>query len=62
MGMADYCLHIERFDVETLRSLTDRLIANRAEHEREIEDVRARFADQLKAQEAVLVGLIESRR
>lgn len=58
MGLGDFCQHIERLDVERLKVQTERLVADRADFEREILEVRTRFEDELREQGRTLLALI----
>jgi polysaccharide pyruvyl transferase WcaK-like protein len=58
MGLADFCQHIERLDLDRLKDQTERLIAGRQDLERRIRDVRARFMQELGEQEGVIAALV----
>ena len=60
MGLADFIQHIERLDVELLRTQTMRLLSDRATFERKICEVRAQFESKLREQESLLTPLIFS--
>jgi polysaccharide pyruvyl transferase WcaK-like protein len=58
VGLADFCQHIERLDVEQLKSQTSRLISGRVAYERAIREACARFESGLQEQENLLANLI----
>jgi polysaccharide pyruvyl transferase WcaK-like protein len=58
MGLADFCQHIERLDVELLKRQTLRLISDRGAFERGVREVRAYFDNKLREQEDLLAALI----
>ena len=58
MGLAEFCQHIERLDVELLKTQTMRLLSDRAAFERKICEVRAHFESKLREQESLLTPLI----
>jgi polysaccharide pyruvyl transferase WcaK-like protein len=58
MGLADFCQHIERLDVELLKRQTTRLLSDRAAFERGVREVRAHFESKLREQEDLLASLI----
>jgi polysaccharide pyruvyl transferase WcaK-like protein len=58
VGLADYCQHVERLDVELLKTQTMRLISDRLGAEAGIAQAVARFEGRLREQEDVLLSLI----
>jgi polysaccharide pyruvyl transferase WcaK-like protein len=60
VGLADYCQHVERLDVELLKTQTMRLISDRLAAEAGIAQAVARFEGRLREQEDVLLSLIHS--
>lgn len=63
MGLGDFCQHIERLDVEALKSQTERLIAHRADFAQKVCEARTRYESRLHDQEDLLAALIlESSR
>ncbi len=60
MGLAEFCQHIDRLDVELLKSQTMRLLSDRTTIERKICEVRAHFARKLREQESLLTPYILS--
>lgn len=58
MGLAEFCQHIERLDVELLKTQTMRLVSDRATFERKICEVRTHFESKLREQESLLAPLI----
>jgi polysaccharide pyruvyl transferase WcaK-like protein len=60
VGLADYCQHVERLDVELLKTQTMRLISDRLALEGRIAQSNTRFASRLREQEDILVPLIRS--
>ena len=57
MGLADYCQHIERLDLDRLKQQTERLIADRSALEQTIGAVYARFDAQLAGQENIMLTI-----
>ncbi len=60
MWLAEFYQHIERLDVELLRTQTVRLVSDRAMFERKICEVRAQFESKLREHESLLTPLIFS--
>jgi polysaccharide pyruvyl transferase WcaK-like protein len=58
MGLAEFCQHIERLDVELLKTQTMRLLSDRAAFEHKICEVREHFKSKLREQESLLTPLI----
>jgi polysaccharide pyruvyl transferase WcaK-like protein len=58
MGLAEFCQHIERLDVERLKTHTLRLLSDRAARERNVHEVLAHFESKLREQESLLTPLI----
>ncbi len=58
MGLGEFCQHIERLDVELLKTQTIRLLSDRAALEPRICEVRAHFESKLREQESLLTPLI----
>ena len=61
MGLSEFCQHIERLDLEMLKSQTSRLISGRSAFERGIRDGCARFEAGLREQDLRLAALIRDR-
>lgn len=61
LGLDEFCQHIERLDLEKLKSQTARLISGRSAFEREIRDGCARFESRLREQDLRLAELIRDR-
>jgi polysaccharide pyruvyl transferase WcaK-like protein len=61
MGLADFCQHIDRLDVELLKSQTSRMISRRAELEPIIRMTCERYKSRLVEQEDRLASLICGR-
>jgi polysaccharide pyruvyl transferase WcaK-like protein len=60
VGLAEFCQHIERLDVELLKSQTAQLVSDRAAFEQRICDAQMRFESRLSEQEDLLASLIYS--
>jgi polysaccharide pyruvyl transferase WcaK-like protein len=60
VGLAAFCQHIERLDVDLLKSQTAQLISDRAAFEQRICDAQVRFQSRLSEQEDLLASLIYS--
>ena len=58
VGLAEFCQHVERLDLELLKAQTARLIAERATFESKLRDALARFQTRLREQEALLAVMI----
>jgi polysaccharide pyruvyl transferase WcaK-like protein len=58
VGLAEFCQHVERLDVDLLEAQTARLIADRAAFERQLRDAQTRFQSRLSEQEERLAALI----
>jgi polysaccharide pyruvyl transferase WcaK-like protein len=56
MGLADFCQHVERFDVGTLSQHFSSLTAQRRDHEVAIRNRVRQFGEMLEEQEAVLLA------
>lgn len=54
MGLADFCQHIERLDVDQLIAQFRKLISERKNYERRIRETTARFKDRLREQDDLL--------
>jgi polysaccharide pyruvyl transferase WcaK-like protein len=58
VGLGDYCQHVERLDVELLKTQTMQLISDRLATEGRIAQAVARFESRLREQEDFLLSLI----
>jgi polysaccharide pyruvyl transferase WcaK-like protein len=58
MGLADFCQHVERFDVDLLIAQFDRLVANRAVYERGLREKNTEYARRLAVQEQALLQCV----
>jgi polysaccharide pyruvyl transferase WcaK-like protein len=58
MGLADYCQHVERLDLERLKAQALRMIADRPAMEDRVRQAGRRFESRLREQEALLASLI----
>lgn len=58
MGLAEYCQHVEDFDVGLLIEQFQRLAAHREEHSRTIRDRVARMKDSLEVQDEFLLSTL----
>ena len=58
VGLAEFCQHVERLDLELLKAQTVRLIAERATFESKLRDALARLQTRLREQEALLAVMI----
>lgn len=61
MGLEGFCQHIDRLDVEMLKSQTTQLLQNRAAFERKVRSVCAEFDAALREQEDLIGALISKR-
>ena len=58
VGLAEFCQHVERLDLELLKTQTAQLIAERATFESKLRDALARIQTRLREQEALLAVMI----
>ena len=58
VGLAEFCQHVERLDVDLLEAQTARLISDRAAFERKLRDAQRQFQSRLSEQEDLLAALI----
>jgi polysaccharide pyruvyl transferase WcaK-like protein len=58
VGLAEFCQHVERLDVDLLEAQTARLISDRVAYERKLRDAQRQFQSRLSEQEDLLAALI----